>query len=293
MRLEFFALSLAGALLAHAQPAKVTLEDLLTIDGGRGGRGGLTLTRDGKYFTSTRNEQVLVTPVAGGSAVTFASAPGEKTELNWSPDGKKIAYVSQGAVWVVAAGATEAKKLTEGKAGPGDPRGATDHFPRWSPGGKWILFETGRSGQNELYVVSEDGKTTNFIAATEIYKGADRLGSAADGGRRCGIFRSLRRWSRLVSRRYAHQVHGALARVLFRQTERAEVRPGQWARHEFDDALYIQERSRGSLGRQYRRLVAGQSHVGGRVARYRMGQDVPTERSGREAEAIDVRRIRR
>lgn len=182
MRLQCLALSLAGALLAHAQPAKVTLEDLLTIDGGRGGRGGITLTPDGKYFSSARNEQVLVTPIGGGSAVTFASVPGDKTELNWSPDGKKMAYVSQGAVWVLAAGATEAKKLTEGKSGPGDPRGATDHFPRWSPSGKWILFETGRSGQNELYVVSEDGKTTDFLAATEIYKGADRLGGAADGG---------------------------------------------------------------------------------------------------------------
>ena len=75
MQLQCFALSLAGALLAHAQPAKVTLEDLLTIDGGRGGRGGITLTPDGKYFTSARNEQVLVTPIGGGSAVTFASPP--------------------------------------------------------------------------------------------------------------------------------------------------------------------------------------------------------------------------
>ena len=44
--------------------------------------------------------------------------------------------MSQGAVWVLAASATGAKKLTEGKAGPGDPRGATDHFPRWSMDGK-------------------------------------------------------------------------------------------------------------------------------------------------------------
>lgn len=183
MKRIWFALSFAGVLLAQSQPPKVTLEDLLSADeGGRGGRGGLTLTPDGRYFTSVRNGQVLLTPVEGGPTVSFASAPGEKSELNWSPDGKKLAYVSQGAIWVVAAGSKEAKKLTEGKAGPGDPRGATDHFPRWNPNGKWILFESGRHGQNEIYVVSEDGETTNLLAATEIYEGADHLSSAADQG---------------------------------------------------------------------------------------------------------------
>lgn len=39
MRLQCFALSLAGALLAHAQPAKITLEDLLTIDAAAAGAG--------------------------------------------------------------------------------------------------------------------------------------------------------------------------------------------------------------------------------------------------------------
>lgn len=183
MRRILLVLSLAGALLAQTQPAKVTLEDLLSgEEGGRGGRGGRTLTPDGRYFTSVRNGQILLTPVQGGAAVPFASVPGQKSELNWSPDGKKLAYVSDGAVWVVAAGSSEAKRLTEGKAGPGDPRGATDHAPHWNPNGKWILFESGRHGQNELYVVSEDGQTTNFLAATEIYEGADHLGSAPDQG---------------------------------------------------------------------------------------------------------------
>lgn len=183
MKRIWFALAIAGPLLAQTQPSKVTLEELLGgEEGGRGGRGGLALTPDGRNFTSVRNGQVLLTPVQGGEAVVFASSPGQKSELSWSPDGKKVAYVSQGAIWVMEAGSKQATKLTEGKAGPGDPRGATDHFPRWNPKGKWILFETGRHGQNELYVVSEDGKSTNLLAATEIYEGADRLGSAGDQG---------------------------------------------------------------------------------------------------------------
>jgi dipeptidyl aminopeptidase/acylaminoacyl peptidase len=180
---QLLTLSVSGALMAQAPPAKVTLEDLLSAEGGgRGGRGGLTLTPDGKYFAGARGGQIVLTPVNGGPAVPFTSAPGQKSELSWSRDGKKLAYVSQGAIWVVAAGSSEARQLSEGKAGPGDPRGATDHAPHWNPNGKWILYESGRHGQNELYVVSEDGRTTNLLAATEIYEGTDHLGSPGGQG---------------------------------------------------------------------------------------------------------------
>ena len=183
MRPIWFVFLLAGTLPAQTHTAKVTLEDLVSGEGGgRGGRGGLLLTPDGRSFTAARGAQIVLTPVEGGAPVAFASVPGQKSELNWSPDGKELAFVSQGAIWVVAAGGQQARRLSEGKAGPGDPRGATDHFPRWNPKGKWILYESGRSGQNELYVVSEDGQTTNLLAATEIYTGPDRLGGPGGQG---------------------------------------------------------------------------------------------------------------
>ncbi len=183
MRRIGFVLLLAGTLPAQTHTAKVTLEDLVSGEGGgRGGRGGLLLTPDGRNFTAGRGAQIMLTPVEGGAPAAFASVPGQKSELNWSPDGKQLAFVSQGAIWVVAAGGQQARRLSEGKAGPGDPRGATDHFPRWNPKGKWILYESGRSGQNQLYVASEDGQTTNLLAATELYTGTDRLGSSGGQG---------------------------------------------------------------------------------------------------------------
>jgi len=183
MKRTLYSLLFAGVVAAQAQPARLTLEDLLSEGGGRGGRGGAALTPDGKYFAGTANGQVALTPVEGGSAVPFTSTPGQKSELSWSCDGKKLAYVSQGAIWVVSQGSSQALRLSEGKAGPGDPRGATDHAPRWNPNGKWILYQSGRSGQNELYVVSDDGKVTNRIAAGEIYEGADHLGDAVSSDR--------------------------------------------------------------------------------------------------------------
>ncbi len=183
MKPFLYTLLVAGTLTAQTQPLKLTLDDLLSDGGGRGGRGGPALTPDGRHFASASNGQIVFTPVEGGAAVPFTSAPGQKSELSWSPDGKKLAFVSQGAIWVAAEGSNEARRLTEGKAGPGDPRGATDHTPRWNPNGKWILFQSGHSGQNQLYVVSEDGRTTNLLAAGEIYEGPDHLGDAVSSDR--------------------------------------------------------------------------------------------------------------
>ena len=90
-----------------------------------------------------------------------------------------LAYASQGAIWVVPASGGSPRQLTDGVRGPGDPRGAADRAPRWNPRGQWILFETGRHGVNELMVVSQDGRSTNHLAATEIYDGLDRVTTKA------------------------------------------------------------------------------------------------------------------
>jgi Tol biopolymer transport system component len=103
--------------------------------------------------------------------------------LSWSPDGKQIAFVSEGNIWVVGIDSGRPKRLTSDPVGPGDPRGASDHHPLWNPNGKWILYQSVRKGVDELYVVSEDGPHEQLLAATEIYTGADVIRSSAlDGG---------------------------------------------------------------------------------------------------------------
>jgi len=89
---------------------------------------------------------------------------GGKTGLNWSADGKRLAYASQGGIWVVDAAGGPPRRLTNHPPGAGDPRTAVDRAPKWSPRGTWILFESGRRGQNDLMLVSDDGTRTNLLA---------------------------------------------------------------------------------------------------------------------------------
>lgn len=54
------------------------------------------------------------------------------SQPRWSPDGKHIAYVTGGQIWVMEEDGDDAKKVTSISTGAGGPV--------WSPDGKWIAF---------------------------------------------------------------------------------------------------------------------------------------------------------
>jgi dipeptidyl aminopeptidase/acylaminoacyl peptidase len=179
-RLAYLSLLLSPTLLVSQTP-QLTIDDLLSVGSGRGVTA--VLSPDGKQFAVQEHGQIALRSVDGGVASAITDTPAEKAELQWSPDGKRIAFISEGDVWIVSVDGGPPKRLTHDPAGPGDPRGATDHRPLWNRDGQWILYQSGRNGFNELYVVKEDGSKEQKIAATEIYTGADVIrGNTPDHG---------------------------------------------------------------------------------------------------------------
>jgi dipeptidyl aminopeptidase/acylaminoacyl peptidase len=155
----------------QAPSSQLTFQDLISDHG----FGEQVLSPDGTQFAIIRDGQIELLPADGGWPTILTTTPGAKAEVGWSPDSKNLAFTSQGSVWVVPASGGRPTQITYGAAGAGDPRGAGDRWPKWNSDGKWILFQSGRQGQNELWVVSADGKKINYLATTEIYSGIDAL----------------------------------------------------------------------------------------------------------------------
>lgn len=103
------------------------------------------------------------------------------SDARMSPDGRHVAYVvavpslpenkSTSSIWVAEVATGKTTQLTR------SPK--RDRRPRWSPDGKHILFESGRSQENQLWVISVGGGEARQV--TSISTGASSAVWSGDG----------------------------------------------------------------------------------------------------------------
>ncbi len=99
-----------------------------------------------------QSSTLWVADSVGGSPKQLTTE-NQESDLNWSPDGTEIAYVSRrtgtGDIWVVPVNGGAPRQLT---------RDIRDDFsPRWSPDGKWIAFISQRGRQTDVWLVPAAG----------------------------------------------------------------------------------------------------------------------------------------
>ncbi|MDA1052009.1 MAG: LpqB family beta-propeller domain-containing protein [Planctomycetota bacterium] len=91
--------------------------------------------------------------LVAGEGVTAGEEPA------WSPDGKRIAYVTTTEqLWIANADGTDKEMVLQ-------VAGQYLHQPAWSPDGQWIAFASDRDGNIDVYKVRWDG--TDLIQLTD------------------------------------------------------------------------------------------------------------------------------
>ena len=92
----------------------------------------------------------------------LTNTPGvQDQEPNWSPDGGRIAFVSDRdgdyEVYTVRPNGSSVRQLTFNDA--------FEFRPNWSPDGGQITFTSGRDGDAEVYIMDADGSDQTNVTA--------------------------------------------------------------------------------------------------------------------------------
>ena len=82
-----------------------------------------------------------------------------------SPDGKRVVFGARGDLWSVPAKSGITKNLTQSS-------GVHDRNAEWSPNGKYIAYISDQTGEDEIYIVAQDGsgKPIQLTQNSDTYK---------------------------------------------------------------------------------------------------------------------------
>lgn len=131
---------MALAVVAAFGQSEFTVNDLINVKR----VGSPAVSPDGKKIvytvgivdksTNKTNTQIFVMSADGSDQKQITNGPASSSGPVWSPNGKRIAFVTGGQIWTMKANGDDKDQVTKISTGA--------NAPVWSPNGKWIAFSS-------------------------------------------------------------------------------------------------------------------------------------------------------
>jgi len=134
---------------------------------------GMSFTPDSRELVASWDGRIWRVPVAGGDAievpfrVRFGLQVGPRVDFDYpiedaptftvrqirdavpSPDGSRLAFTALDRLWVADADGTDPRRVTDDEV--------SEHFPAWSPDGRWLAYATWDGEEGHMYRARADG----------------------------------------------------------------------------------------------------------------------------------------
>ena len=135
---------------------------------------GGTAAFNGLHIVTLRTRRDFWSPVRGGDW--------GPENLEWSPDGSKLAFDASGSIYVLTVNGFRMRRLRTGT-----PDGAFDSSPSWSSDGTRIVFATERNKNSSISVINVDGSRRRLLATHASAPAWSPDGTKIAYRTRCGI----------------------------------------------------------------------------------------------------------
>jgi dipeptidyl aminopeptidase/acylaminoacyl peptidase len=136
--------ALPGA-AAAGPPDSLAIERILGFDSGREYR----LDPRERFVAYSQEaagaRQLFILPLRPGPAIQLTASDKPVSDPQWSPDGRRLAFVRDGSIWVIEVDGSRQIRVTEHPAG--------NSRPRWSPDGRRLAFVSRRRGWSQVWLI--------------------------------------------------------------------------------------------------------------------------------------------
>jgi Tol biopolymer transport system component len=140
-------------------------------------------------FHSNRDgtsNHIYVMNADGSDQIPVTTGSSNNMRADISPDGTQIAFASNRSgghfeLFVMNSDGSHVRQLTS------TPTGITNTWPRWSPNGEWIAFQSNVSGAFQIYAIRPDGSDLSQITDS----GINQFPAWSPDGTRLAVRRGL------------------------------------------------------------------------------------------------------